>query len=98
MRAPFSPRRPAPAAKRPRRRRPGGEGRAAALFLLPSLLGTAVFVLLPFAETVRRSFCDARGRFAGLANYRAVLGNAAFQLAARNTARFLCCCVPSTAR
>ena len=81
--------------KAPRRRRkPNPEGRAAALLLLPSLLGTAVFVLLPFAETVRRSFCDARGRFAGFANYRAVLGNAAFQLAARNTARFLCSCVP----
>ena len=73
---------------------PTPEGRAAALLLLPSLLGTAVFVLLPFAETVRRSFCDARGRFAGFANYRAVLENAAFQLAARNTARFLCSCVP----
>ena len=60
--------------KAPRRRRkPNPEGRAAALLLLPSLLGTAVFVLLPFAETVRRSFCDARGRFAGFANYRAVL-------------------------
>lgn len=86
MRAPY---------KAPRRRRkPNPEGRAAALLLLPSLLGTAVFVLLPFAETVRRSFCDARGRFAGFANYRAVLENAAFQLAARNTARFLCSCVP----
>ena len=82
--------------KAPRRRRkPNPEGRAAALLLLPSLLGTAVFVLLPFAETVRRSFFDTLGRnFVGLANYRSVLGNSAFRLAAKNTARFVCTCVP----
>lgn len=80
-----------------KRRRPhrNAEGFAAALFLLPSLAGTAVFVLIPFAETVRRSFCDALGRrFVGLSNYESVIGNTAFQLAARNTARFLCTCVP----
>ena len=91
-------RRPLPAlppTPRKRRARPGREGRAAALFLLPSLLGTAVFVLLPFAETVRRSFFDGLGRsFTGLANYRSVLQNSAFRLAAGNTARFLCTCVP----
>ena len=71
------------------------EGRAAILFLLPSLLGTAVFVLVPFAETVRRSFCDALGKkFVGFANYRSVLENTAFRLAAQNTVRFLCTCVP----
>ena len=86
MRPPF-PRR--------RRRRPDPEARAAVLFLLPSLAGTAVFVLLPFAETVRRSFFDTLGRnFVGLANYRSVLGNSAFRLAAKNTARFVCTCVP----
>lgn len=85
-----------PPARRPKRpARLGREGAAAAAFLAPSLLGTAVFVLLPFAETVRRSFCDALGRrFVGLENYRAVLGNRAFRLAAANTARFLCTCVP----
>ena len=91
-------RRPLPAlppAPRKRRACPGREGRTAALFLLPSLLGTAVFVLLPFAETVRRSFFDGLGRsFTGLANYRSVLQNGAFRLAAGNTARFLCTCVP----
>ena len=78
-----------------RGRRRNSEGRAAALFLLPSLAGTAVFVLIPFAETIRRSFCDALGRrFVGLSNYASVIGNTAFQLAAKNTARFLCTCVP----
>lgn len=71
------------------------ERRAAAVFLLPSALGTAVFWLLPFAETVRRSFCDTLGqRPAGLANYRAVLQNEAFRLAAYNTVRFVLVCVP----
>lgn len=71
------------------------ERRAAAVFLLPSALGTAVFWLLPFAETVRRSFCDTLGqRSAGLANYRAVLQNEAFRLAAYNTVRFVLVCVP----
>ena len=59
------------------------EAAAAACFLLPSVLGTALFVLAPFAETVRRSFTNALGtQGVGLANYRAVLGNAAFRLAA----------------
>ena len=52
-------------------------------------------MLVPFAETVRRSFCDALGKkFVGLANYQSVLENTAFQLAARNTVRFLSTCVP----
>lgn len=75
--------------------RRNSDGPAAILFLLPSLLGTAAFMLVPFAETVRRSFCDALGKkVVGLANYQSVLENTAFQLAARNTVRFLCTCVP----
>lgn len=78
-----------------RRSRRNSDGPAAILFLLPSLLGTAAFMLVPFAETVRRSFCDALGKkVVGLANYQSVLENTAFQLAARNTVRFLCTCVP----
>ena len=69
---------------------------AAAALLAPSLLGVAVFYLVPFAEVVRRSFTDAMGRrFLGLANYREVLQNSAFRLAAANTARFLCLCIPA---
>ena len=69
------------------------------LFLAPSLAGLCVFVLVPFADAVRRSFTDAMGsRFVGVANYASVLGNSAFRLAAGNTARFIgvcvcpCCC------
>ena len=75
-----------------RRRR---EAAWALAFLAPSLAGLAVFVLAPFVETVRRSFTNALGtRWMGLANYRSVLSNAAFRLAAANTARFLACCLP----
>ncbi|MGF7141795.1 multiple sugar transport system permease protein [Anaerotaenia torta] len=65
------------------------------LFLLPSLLGIAVFVLLPFLDAVRRSFFEAMGgRFVGLKNYRTVLENEAFRLAAGNTGRFILVCIP----
>lgn len=65
------------------------------LFLAPSLCGTTLFVLLPFAETLRRSVTDPLGKaFVGAANYRAVLGNEAFRLAAANTLRFISVCVP----
>lgn len=65
------------------------------LFLLPSLLGVILFVLLPFADVIRRSFYEAMsGKFVGFANYRLVLTNTAFRLALRNTGRFLITCIP----
>lgn len=65
------------------------------LFMAPSLIGVAVFVLLPFADTVRRSFTNALGtRFMGFDNYISVFNNPAFQTASLNTARFLVVCVP----
>lgn len=71
------------------------ERRAAWLFLLPSLLGISILILLPFVETARRSLYNAPGtRFVGLENYRGVLKNEAFELALRNTGRFLGICVP----
>ncbi len=71
------------------------EGLAALLFLLPSLLGLGVFFLVPFADTVRRSFYDARGQgFIGAEGYASVVGNSAFQLAAGNTAKFIGVCIP----
>lgn len=72
------------------------ETRAAVWFLAPSLLGIAVLVLIPFLETVRRSFFNDPGtRFLGLGNYRAVLDNAAFRLAAVNTGKFLLLSIPA---
>ena len=72
-----------------------GEGLAALLFLLPSIAGLLIFFLIPFAETVRRSFYDARGKnFIALEGYSSVLGNSAFKLAAGNTTKFIVVCIP----
>ena len=72
-----------------------GESFAALAFLAPSLAGILVFFLVPFADTVRRSFYDVRGRnFIGLDGYASVLNNSAFQLAAGNTAKFIAICIP----
>ena len=71
------------------------ENRAAWLFLLPSLIGVLLFVLLPFVETIRRSMFDTMGStWVGFSNYDSVLQNDAFQLAVANTARFLGICLP----
>lgn len=65
------------------------------LFLAPSLLGVCIFVLIPFADVVRRSLQNAMGNsFTGIENYRTVLSNKAFQMAAGNTLRFILVCVP----
>ena len=73
----------------------GRLARKADLFLLPSLAGTAVFVLLPYVDVVRRSFFEAAGgRFVAMQNYVTVVGNSAFRLASFNTLRFLVICVP----
>lgn len=72
-----------------------GEERTAYLFLLPSLLGTVVFVLLPFMDVIRRSFTLAVGGvFTGLDNYREVLANTAFRQALLHTVKFLAVCLP----
>ena len=64
-------------------------------FLAPSLIGVVVFYGLPFLDVVKRSFQDAMGtRYVGLDNYKAVLDNTAFRLAAANTLRFLLMCLP----
>jgi multiple sugar transport system permease protein len=65
------------------------------LFLLPSLIGISIFILVPFLDAVRRSFFKAMGEgFVGLSNYSTVLGNDAFQQAAQNTGLFILTCIP----
>ena len=72
-----------------------GEGLAALLLLAPSMIGISIFFLIPFVDTVRRSFYDARGKnFVGLDGYASVLNNSAFKLAASNTAKFIAVCIP----
>lgn len=64
-------------------------------FLLPSLLGVAIFYVIPYLDVVRRSFLGAvDGTFVGLKNYQTVLTNTAFRLAAGNTLRFTLVCMP----
>jgi multiple sugar transport system permease protein len=72
-----------------------GEGFAAIAFMGLSMAGILVFFLIPFVDTVRRSFFDARGRnFIGLDGYASVLHNSAFRLAAANTLKFIAVCIP----
>lgn len=64
-------------------------------FLLPSLIGVMVFVLIPFADSVRRSFCAAvTGEFVGVQNFKVISENEAFALAVKNTALFTAACLP----
>ena len=64
-------------------------------FLLPSLIGVMVFVLIPFADSVRRSFCAAvTGEFVGVQNFKTIFKNEAFALAVKNTALFTTICLP----
>lgn len=65
------------------------------LFLLPSLAGVTLFVLLPFLDVVNRSFRTAvTGDFLGIKNYSVIFHNQAFLLAVKNTARFTVVCIP----
>lgn len=71
-----------------------GQG-AGILFALPSLLGVACFLLLPFLDVVLRSFQGAvDGTWAGISNYQTIFENEAFWLAVGNTARFAVVCIP----
>ena len=75
--------------------RAGREGFIALVFLAPSLIGISIFFLVPFLETVRRSFYDVRGaNFIALESYFSVFRNDAFKLAAFNTAKFVAVCIP----
>ena len=64
-------------------------------FVLPSLIGVAVFTLLPFLDVILRSFQSAISRdFIGVNNYIDIFNNSAFKLAASNTIRFVLICIP----
>lgn len=65
------------------------------LFLLPGFLGVLCFTLVPSLDVVKRSFQSAvTAQWVGLKNYKEVLGNTAFLLAASNTLRFTAVCIP----
>ncbi len=73
-----------------------GDGVAAMLFLLPSLIGFSVFYLVPFLLGLYESFTDGSlgGRFVGFGNYSELLHSASFRKAAGNTALFTSVSVP----
>lgn len=64
--------------------------------MLPSLCGVSVFVLLPFADVIRRSFLETMSlSFMGLRNYRTIFENKSFLQASYNTTRFVLVCMPA---
>ena len=67
-----------------------------ALFLLPSVIGVALFFVLPFFVVIYYSLIDnpISGQFVFLDNFYNVLTNKAFQLAMLNTLRFSVIAVP----
>lgn len=63
--------------------------------MAPSLIGTLIFVLIPFMDVFRRSFHTVvTKQFSGLQNYRTIFTNQAFMLAVKNTFRFTIVCIP----
>lgn len=69
--------------------------RAFLLFMMPSILGVLIFVLLPFVDVCKRSFTTAvTGQFNGIQNYKTIFTNQAFVLAIKNTFRFTIFCIP----
>lgn len=69
---------------------------AALLFLAPSLMGFAVFYLVPFAMGILYSFQDSTidGSFVGFDNYKALQASSSFRKAAANTVLFTGVSVP----
>ena len=65
-------------------------------FLSPSLLGVAVFFILPFGVVVYYSLIDGVGtrNFVALENFTKLFHNSAFLMAARNTLQFSVLAVP----
>ncbi len=63
------------------------------LFVLPFLIGFVFLYIWPFLSGVKQTFYFA-GQYVGLKNYSEVWGSAAFQLAAKNTLRFVAISVP----
>lgn len=65
------------------------------VFILPSLLGCMIFIVIPFFDAIGRSFISGLdGTFAGFAYYREIFTNPSFMKAVANTGRFIALCVP----
>lgn len=71
------------------------QSRTGLYFILPSLIGVVIFILIPFIDVVIRSFQSSVTReFVFFDNYIEVFNNAAFKLASINTLRFVAVCIP----
>lgn len=70
--------------------------KTAYLYILPGFAGLLTFFVIPFGISFRYIFGQGivEAEFAGLGNFRDLWGNAAFQLAVRNTAIFTLIAVP----
>lgn len=66
------------------------------MFLVPSLVGVLIFFIIPFFVVIYYSFIDSTisRNFVFLDNYKTVLKNEAFKLAAMNTMKFTLIAVP----
>ena len=73
------------------KRRLGGD-----LFLLPSLIGVCIFMVVPFLVVIYYSMIDnpIRKNFVWFENFARILDNSAFRLAAANTFKFSAVAVP----
>ena len=73
------------------KRRLGGD-----LFLIPSLIGVCIFMVVPFFVVIYYSMIDnpIRKNFVWFENFAKILDNMAFRLAAANTLKFSAIAVP----
>ncbi|BAQ31899.1 carbohydrate ABC transporter permease [Bifidobacterium scardovii] len=75
-----------------------GRGLAGLLFVAPALTVSLVFVIIPFANTVRLSFTDATfsdpGSFVGLDNYVRMLSDPSVHTGLLNSFVYVVCVVP----
>jgi len=70
------------------------ENRIAFLFIIPSLIGMALFFIMPFIASLGYATSDANGVYVGFANFAALFSNDSFQLAAMNTIKFMLIAIP----
>ncbi len=65
------------------------------IYILPSLLGTSIFIFIPFLDVIFKSFFNGvSGEFVALKNYINIFNNEAFRLASFNTFKFIFICIP----
>ncbi|MFR4986359.1 MAG: carbohydrate ABC transporter permease [Lachnospirales bacterium] len=63
--------------------------------MLPSLLGTLIFIFIPFLDVIFKSFYNGvSGEFVAFKNYINIFTNKAFRLASFNTFKFIIICIP----